>query len=232
MRAHKLLLALALALTAACSANPTALRRGKDVYPNFTALQAANTEGLDYSREAYDRGSKAAVFAIHGGDIERATARIARRIAGKDFNLYIFNGWQGARSGGLHVTATRFNDPAALSLAASSVLGVSLHAQADRGSWVCVGGSNTQAAQLVSARLNTAGFMAETPCPRLPGTSRENIVNRPAAGGVQLELTLRLLASLENDEENLAKFSEAVRTAVLEALQLAAPYSNKENATK
>lgn len=229
MSATKLFLVLTLALAASCA---PAQRRGKDVYPDFKALKAANTEGLDYSREIYARGSQTAIFAIHGGDIERATARVARSIAGKDFNLYIFNGWQGERSGGLHVTATRFNDPEAVSLATASVLGVSLHAQADRGSWVCVGGSNTQAAQLVAARLNTAGFMAETPCARLPGTSRENIANRPAAGGVQLELTLRLLARLENDEENLAKFSETVRTAVLEALQLAALNNNKENATK
>ncbi len=232
MSARKIILVLALAMAAACSNNGASLRRGKDVYPNFPALQAANTEGLDYSREIYDRASKTVVFAIHGGDIERATARVARSVAGKDFNLYIFNGWKGAKNNSLHIAAAHFDDPEALRLATSSVLGISIHAQADYGSWVCVGGGNKQAAQLVAWRLNAAGFQAETPCNRLPGVTRENIVNKPAAGGVQLEITLRLLANLESDEENLSKFSGAVRLAALEALPTAAAANNKENITK
>ncbi len=207
---------IALLLAAACAPGAE-VRRGKDVYPSLSALRAANTEGLDYSREVYDRGAAIAVFAPHGGDIETATARVARHVAGRDFNLYIFNGWHG-ESGDLHVTSSRFDDPDALRLAAASALGLSVHAQADRGTWVCVGGSNTAAAELVTKRLLAAGFAAETPCRRLPGTSPKNIVNRPARGGVQLELTLRLLERLERSGEELARFSEAVRQAALESL--------------
>ncbi len=216
MRFNKLPLYLLLLLASGCTSDQAALRRGRDAYPDLSALRAANTEGLDYSRELYNRGSKVAVFAIHGGDIEAATARVARRVAGKDFNLYIFNGWHGRDSGDLHVTAVNFDDPEAAGLAASSLLGISIHAQADRGAWVCVGGSNAAAAELVARRLEAAGFQAETPCARLPGTSGRNIVNRPAAGGVQLELTLRLLSRLDRDAEELGKFSEAVRQAALE----------------
>ncbi len=210
-------LALLALLLAGCSAYGPGLRRGRDVYPDLAALRAANTEGLDYSREAYPRGSDAAVFALHGGDIEAGTALVARRLAGKDFNLYIFSGWHGD-SGDLHVTAVNFDDPAAVAIAASSVLAVSVHAQADRGSWVCVGGSNAAAAAAVAARLEGAGFAAETPCRRLPGASPRNIVNRARAGGVQLELTLRLLRRLETSPEDLSKFTEAVRMAILETL--------------
>jgi phage replication-related protein YjqB (UPF0714/DUF867 family) len=216
MRFIKLPVYLFLLLASGCSADQAALRRGGDAYPDFLALKAVNTEGLDYSREVYDRGSKVAVFAIHGGDIETATARVARRVAGKDLNLYIFNGWHGRDSGGLHVTAVNFDDPAAVRLATSSVLGLSIHSQADRGSWVCVGGRNAAAAGLVARRLTSAGFVAETPCPRLPGTSGRNLVNRPEARGVQLEITLRLLASLARNESELARFAEAVRQAALE----------------
>jgi phage replication-related protein YjqB (UPF0714/DUF867 family) len=216
MRTRRYLPLIALLLSAACAPGAE-LRRGKDTYADFAALKAANTEGLDYSREAYDRGSAVTVFAIHGGDIETATSRVARRIAGKDFNLYLFNGWHG-ESGDLHVTAAHFDDPDAVRLAAAGTLGVSVHAQADRGTWVCVGGSNTPAAELVTKRLLAAGFAAETPCRRLPGTSRSNIVNRPARGGVQLELTLRLLERLERNGEELSRFSEAVRQAALESL--------------
>lgn len=211
----KRLLPLLILLLAACSSD-RALRRGRDLYPDLAALKAAHTEGLDYSREVYDRGSQVTVFAVHGGDIERTTSRLARRAAGGNFNLYIFNGWLGAESGGLHVTSARFDDPDALRLAASSVLGISFHAQADRGAWVCVGGANKRAAGLVARRLEEAGFAAETPCPRLPGTSPRNIVNRTASGGVQLEITLRLLDRLERDGEYLSKFTEAVRLAALE----------------
>lgn len=212
----KRLLPFLLLLLSACSASGPALRRGKDIYPDFASLKAANTEGLDYSREVYGRGSTVSVFALHGGDIERATARLARSVAGKDLNLYIFNGWHGKDSGGLHITAANFDDPDAVLLATSSALGVSIHAQADRGSWVCIGGANKIAASLVARRLEESGFAAVTPCERLPGTSPRNIVNRSSAGGVQLELTLRLLAGLERDGEDLSRFAGAVRQGVLE----------------
>ncbi|HCC48318.1 MAG TPA: hypothetical protein DEQ38_09440 [Elusimicrobia bacterium] len=212
----KRLLPLLLLLLPACAGNEARLRRGGDVYPSLTALRAVHTEGLDYSREVYARGAAVSVFAIHGGDIEKTTSRLARRVASGDLNLYIFNGWLGAGSGKLHVTATRFDDPDAVRLATAAVLGISLHAQADRGAWVCVGGSNTRAASLVVRRLEDAGFAAETPCARLPGTSPRNLVNRAAAGGVQLELTLRLLDMLETDEESLSKFTSAVRLAAFE----------------
>jgi len=216
MRLNKLPLYLLLLLASGCATDPAALRRGGDAYPDFAALRAANTEGLDYSREAYNRGSKVGVFAIHGGDIETATARVARRIAGKDFNLYIFNGWHGRENADLHITATNFDDPDSVRIASSSLLGISIHAPADRGAWVCVGGRNAAAGALVAQRLEAAGFQAESPCARLPGTSDRNIVNRAGAGGVQLEITLRLLNSLERNDEELAAFSGAVRQAALE----------------
>ncbi|HAT72667.1 MAG TPA: replication protein [Elusimicrobia bacterium] len=220
MRLRNILLTCLLLGACGCFSGRAGARRGGDVYPDFTALKAAHTAGLDYSSEVYERGSDVAVFAIHGGDIEAATSRVARSVAGKDFNLYIFNGWLGGESGRLHVTATHFDDPEALRLAAASVLGISLHAQTDRGAWICVGGRNTAAAALIARRLEDAGFAVEAPCLRLPGTSEKNIVNRSSAGGVQLELTLRLLERLENNRDYLSKFSEAVRTAALESLAL------------
>ncbi|MEK7722598.1 MAG: poly-gamma-glutamate hydrolase family protein [Elusimicrobiota bacterium] len=218
----KSFLPLLFLLLSACSAGGAGPRRGRDVYPGFAALMAAHTEGLDYSREVYDRGSPISVFAVHGGDIERATSRLARRVASGDLNLYLFNGWLGKKSGRLHVTSSRFDDPDAVRLATAAVLGVSLHAQAGRGDWICVGGANKKAAAMVTKRLEDAGFAAITPCESLPGTSPDNITNRPSAGGVQLEITLRLLGRLERDEEELSKFSGAVRLAAFEFISTAA----------
>lgn len=212
----KRFLTLPLLLLLAACAGEARYRRGGDAYPDVAALRAVHTEGLDYSREVYDRGSAVSVFAIHGGDIEKATSRLARRTASGDLNLYVFNGWLGKDSGRLHVTATHFDDPDAVRIATSAVLGVAFHAQADRGAWVCVGGSNKAAAALVTRRLEEAGFLAETPCSRLPGVSPKNIVNRAAQGGVQLEITLRLLDRLEKSSEDLSKFTGAVRLAAFE----------------
>ncbi len=217
MKIFGFILPCALVFTAACSAGRPELSASRDVYRDFYALKADNTEGLDYSREVYYRGSPVTVFAVHGGDIEPETARVARRVAGRNFNLYIFNGWGGKNSSRLHVTAAHFDDPLAVRLATSSVLGVALHEQADRGSRVCVGGSNKAAAELMAARLEAAGFSAEAPCGSLPGVSAANIVNRTSAGGVQLEMTRRLLERLGRNEADLSRFSEAVRSAALEA---------------
>lgn len=227
----KRLLPILLLLLAACSSE-RAMRRGGDVYPDFAALRAANTEGLDYSREVYYRGAPVSVFAIHGGDIEKATSRVARRTASGDLNLYIFNGWQGRNSGRLHVTAAHFDDPEAVRLATSAVLGVSIHAQADRGTWICVGGASKKAAALVVRRLSAAGFVAETPCERLPGASPRNIVNRAAAGGVQLEITLRLLDRMEKDEEELARFTGALRQAAFEFVSTVPKTEIKQETTQ
>lgn len=203
----------------ACGPGCGVKRLGQDVYPDYIALAADNVEGRDFSREVYDRHSPVTVFAVHGGDIEPATARLARSIAGPDFNLYIFNGWLGEAGGKLHITAAHFNDPAAVALSTRAVFAVSVHAQAERGERVCVGGANKDAGRAMADGLRSSGFTAEFPCARLPGEGRNNIVNRPAGGGVQLELTLGLLKRLENSPEETARFAACVRNSALSAVK-------------
>lgn len=209
----------ALVFACACSTDYAALRRGGDTYADFAALKAANREGLDYSIEEYDRAAPAVIFAIHGGDIEAGTARVARRIAGSDLDLYIFQGWTGPGKSRLHLTSAHFDEPGAVRLATSSVVALSVHGQLDKGDWVCVGGRNTELGRAVSDKLVSAGFATEIPCARLPGVTEKNIVNRARKAGVQLEITLRLLGRLERSPEDLSKFSIAVRSAISEYLQ-------------
>ena len=205
-------------LSLACAGAPQK-RGGADAYKNFAGLRAENTEGRDYSREVYDRGSEITVFALHGGDIEPGTARVARELAAGDLNLYVFCGWQRARSPGLHLTATHFDDPAAVELSTRALLGFSVHGQSGRGYQVCVGGANRRAAEITAKTLEAAGFPARTPCPRLPGVSPANIVNLPARGGVQLEITAALLERLELSPLELANFAGAVRKAAFDYLE-------------
>ena len=127
------LLIAVLALLSGCGGNYAALRVRPDIYPDYAALSAASVEGRDFSREVYDRKSPVSVFAIHGGDIELSTSRLARAIAGSDFNLYLFNGWLGGDSRKLHVTAINFDDPAAIAISTSALFAVSIHAQVERG---------------------------------------------------------------------------------------------------
>ncbi|MBU2575116.1 MAG: poly-gamma-glutamate hydrolase family protein [Elusimicrobia bacterium] len=215
----KAVLPLSLMLLCACGTDAGLSRPKKDVYPDFQALTSAHVEGRDYSKEVYNRNSPVSVFAIHGGDIETANSRLARNIAGADFNLYIFNGWLGPGSGKLHVTSTNFDDPQALALSSGAVFAVSLHSYFGRGQWVCVGGANAEAAGLVAAALYAAGFAAEFPCRRLPGVNPRNIVNRALLGGVQLEITPRLRKRLETSLADLAKFTGAVRDSIFKVLK-------------
>lgn len=215
----RLLICAAFLALSFCGCSPAPYRLGPDSHADFTALVSPLKEGRDYSVEVYDRGSEIIVLAPHGGDLERGTSRLARRVAGADWNLYIFNAWLGRGSGRLHLTSANFDDPRALDLTGRSRLAVSLHGQAAKGRWICVGGANAEAGRLVSESLAKAGFRTEFPCRRLPGRSPRNITNRAAAGGVQLEVTLSLLGKLDKGGEDLPKFTLAVREGLSAALK-------------
>jgi len=168
--------------------------------------------------EVYDRNSPVSVIAIHGGELEKATSVIARNIAGKDFNLYLFNAWLGKASRKLHVTASHFNDSRVFGLIAKSSVTVSVHAQADKGEIVCVGGANEKLKKMVSDFLSATGFETEFPCKRFPALTDKNIVNK-SGGGVQLEITLALLNELDKDRDKLLKFSNIVKNALEEYIK-------------
>ncbi len=212
-----LLISMLAAALSACA--PGYSRLGPDAYGGFAELAAAHAEGRDYSVEAYDRGARVTVLVPHGGDLERGTSRLARAVAGADWNLYIFNAWLGRDSGRLRLTSARFDDPRALDLSGGAALAVSLHGQAEKGKWVCVGGANAEAGRLVAEALEKAGFRTQFPCRRLPGRSPKNITNRAAAGGVQLEISLALLKRLDKGGADLPKFTLAVRNGLSAALK-------------
>lgn len=189
-----------------------------DLFSSVSEIKAAFRENIDFSIYSRIKDSSVAVFAIHGGDIERGTSELAKKTAGDGWSLYIFEGY-GSDAKKYHITASRFDDPAALEIAAASLLGISIHASRDLGESVCVGGGNSDAASLVSVRLSAAGFAAEYPCLRLPGKSPENIVNRTALKGVQLELTQPLLERLAKEPEYLTQFTEELRRAAEDYLK-------------
>lgn len=204
----------------ACAPNYNKIRITEDTYTDLESLKTKYIFGRDYSTEIYDRRSDITILAIHGGDIEKGTSRIARQLAGSDLNLYLFEGWLGRKSRELHITSANFNEPSAIALATSSLLAVSVHGQAAPGEVVCIGGANEAAGERVARNLTGAGFKVEIPCRRLPGKSPDNIVNKAKKGGVQLEITLNLLKKLEEDEEYLSRFINAVRLAIIDTIKM------------
>ncbi|MBI5622963.1 MAG: poly-gamma-glutamate hydrolase family protein [Elusimicrobia bacterium] len=183
-----------------------------DRYPDLATLKKSAQEGKDYAVRFDDRRSSVAVFAIHGGNIEPGTSEAALAVAGEDWSYYLFEcpgSFEACRP--LHVTSARFDDPAAVALATSSVVAVSLHGARETRELVCVGGANAAKRASVAASLRAEGLTVEQPCKRLPGASPKNIVNRASQGGVQLEISVPLCRKLESDERFRKSFGAAVR---------------------
>ena len=187
----------------------TARKKG-DFYKSVSELRANHTEGTDF-RTVYElRKSSVAVFAIHGGKIERGTSSMAKTIAGTDYSYYRFealvnNSWK------FHVTATHFDDPPALHVAEESMFGISVHIQHGDEDSICVGGGNKDAAKMMADMLVSEGYPVEYPCARFPGDSPENIVNRTKLGGVQFEFTTPMIQKIVRNKKRLKIFSKKIR---------------------
>ena len=115
-----------------------------DRYANFAELARAEKAGVDYRIEVRDREHARSVLAIHGGHIEAGTAELARKIAGADWNLYVFEGLKSEGNRVLHLTSAHFDEPRARALARKSRLCLSLHGFASQtGTAIaCIGGGN------------------------------------------------------------------------------------------
>ncbi|MFA6093305.1 MAG: poly-gamma-glutamate hydrolase family protein [Elusimicrobiota bacterium] len=168
-------------------------------------------ENKDFRILVQDRQAAVTVFAPHGGDIEPGTSRLARTLAGNDWNLYLLEGLI-PKNRRMHVTSAKFDEPDALSLARKTEWGLSVHGSKDAGLGVCIGGANAPLREKTAAALRKAGFETEEPCRRLPGRSSSNLVNRARQAGVQLELPRELFSRLE-DPKQREQFRSAVRSA-------------------
>lgn len=181
-----------------------------DVYKSVAEIRANHKEGTDFRIKYMLRKSSVAVFAIHGGKLEQGTSAIAKAVAGKDYSFYLFEVLL-KNPHRLHITAANFDDPAALEIAESSIFGLSMHVEKEKGDMICVGGGNLDAAKMMSDMLISEGYPVEYPCKRLPGKSPKNIVNRTKLGGVQFEFTRSQIQKIVSDREVLRDFAEKIR---------------------
>jgi phage replication-related protein YjqB (UPF0714/DUF867 family) len=197
-----------------------------DRYRNFAAL-AADPQNTEYCILARHRRSPIAVIAPHGGGIEPGTSELAVAIAGQEFSLYCFEGLMADGNETLHITSSRFDEPACLAILAPSDVVLTLHGSAEPGEVVHVGGRDVQLAEQICVVLAAAGFAAQLDdTADHPGHLAANICNRGrSVRGCQLEVSrgLRrtLFEGLKRDQrkhptERFHEFVAAIRAVLTE----------------
>ena len=166
-----------------------------------------------------DRKDPISVIAIHGGLIELGSSHFARRLAGSDKNLYLFEGVKTKHNQLLHLTSTRFDEPQALALVKKSSDCISIHGYKDSDASLCIGGLNTDLAKRMVKNLKDAKLKYEIiyPCEIFPGKEPDNIANLSQNKGVQLELSSKLRDLFQQHPEIETQTVAAIRTSFLSA---------------
>lgn len=191
-----------------------------DLYADYAALAAAETEGVDYSRTAVaPTGATWAAIAIHGGGIEPGSGEIAREVssAGVRMAYYEFAGLKLSGNVDLHITSTNFDEPQALALVAGVDRCLSFHGYTgtEGVAETAIGGLDTDLVDRIITALTTAGFAVTTAPSEIAGTDPANICNLTAtSAGVQLELSrAQRDAFFPNGENTAAVRDSGARTA-------------------
>lgn len=208
-----------------------------DTYPDFDALAAAETSGVDYDILLRRETLAFAIVAPHGGGIEGGTSEIADGVAdpaanetaGDRHSFYTFEGLKPIGNSVLHITSTRFNEPMCLTLIGACERVVTIHGEQSTGAIeVFVGGCDKTLGQCVTRGLEADGFeVGVHPSSDLQGLEANNLCNRGTTGaGVQLELSqgarLTMFESLsaegrKHKKPRFTTFVKAVRRALRES---------------
>lgn len=205
----------------------------EDTYLSVGALASKLRHGRDYRLRILDRDSTVTIIAPHGGFIEPGTSTIAGAIAGRDYNLFDFQGLRKSRPWELHVTSTRFRHTNLEGLLNKSDLAVSVHGMGTVDSWnVWLGGRDMDLRELMERSLEKSGFSVRTNVPKYRGEHRRNVVNLVPGGGLQMELPCDLIASLFDTEtvfdtrqsrlkpnQDFDRFVAAIRAAIKTAIE-------------
>jgi phage replication-related protein YjqB (UPF0714/DUF867 family) len=168
-----------------------------DKYSSLAALKEHLGKNAYRIRMIDRRAATVTIIAPHGGFIEAGSSALAYKIAGREHNLFDFQGLRRENPSELHVTATNFRDPQLTRLLHRSVTAVSIHGMGNQGTKdIWLGGLNAQLKAIVRDRLLAAGFTVNADAPRYRGESPRNVVNLAQNKGVQLEISNELWAEL------------------------------------
>ncbi len=185
-----------------------------DKYGSLDELRQNTTADVDYRVTRVDRDSWATIVSPHGGNLERGTSEIARKIAGDEYNLFDFQILRTENVQEMHVTSTNFKDSNLNRLLERSSVCVSIHGRKGDDQVAWLGGTNECLKTLIAKYLEENQIQCTLTPPRLEGTSSENFVNAPKDHGVQLELPRALRESGEH-AHTPKKLVESVRKALV-----------------
>lgn len=199
-----------------------------DYYQSIDSLMAAHEPCRQESR-ARPGGSWLTVAAPHAGTIEEHTGTIAKAVAGKDYNLFVFEGLLPKKEAvRLHVTSTNFRVPDLTELQSKSLVTLSVHGLKDRdlGSFTIVGGLNRKLGKIIVRSLRANHFKAydpfedkDMPAVLQPFTAAnpENFVNKTRLQGVQLEISVSQRKTIAEEKIELSHpFISAIREGLRE----------------
>lgn len=164
-----------------------------DAYRSFEELGETETEDVDFRVLIVKREkSDIVIVAPHGGAIEPGTSEVAKKVAGDDLSLALFEGIK--PEGGnqrLHLTSANFDEPRCVELVLEAKTVVAIHGEASIEPSVFVGGRDHALGDQLKAVLKRSGYAVETHGNKeLHGLSTDNICNRGRSGaGVQIELS-------------------------------------------
>ena len=169
----------------------------QDKYKTLEELRATLQENASYRIICHDHQSWLTVISPHGGLIEGGSSALAHAIAGRNYNLFDFQGLQRENAQELHVSSTRFREARLNALLSRSVSAISFHVMGPQNEpIVWLGGLNLTLKEMVLKALRSAGFSVNPDSPLYRGESRKNVVNLAERFGVQLELSDELITEL------------------------------------
>jgi phage replication-related protein YjqB (UPF0714/DUF867 family) len=185
-------------------------------YISFKELADREVEGRDYRIRMEFRDPNVLVMALHGGNIEPATAEIAKAIAGTTYSFYAFEGLKADGDRPLHIESHLFDEPYALKVVGEADVVLTVHGQiGQKDEFVMVGGLNDDLRRGIAQQLEWAGFKTRPPTEGLMGTDPLNICNRgKSKQGVQLEISRKLRNQFKNNKDHLQIFANVVRRAI------------------
>jgi phage replication-related protein YjqB (UPF0714/DUF867 family) len=162
-----------------------------DKYRSFGELRASEQVDRDFRIRIKERSRRFSIIAPHGGGIERGTSEIAEAIAANDFSFYAFEGLRRRHNGELHITSTRFDEPACVALVRRSAKIVAIHGEDSSGKMIYLGGLDKSLLQQLRESLISREFIVEEQSrPSIQGTDHTNICNQgKTRQGVQIELS-------------------------------------------
>jgi phage replication-related protein YjqB (UPF0714/DUF867 family) len=165
-------------------------------YRDFSQLTLHTVKDRDYRFVIVNHDSAITVATIHGGGIEPLTSELAAAIAGTEYNLYDFRGIRLQGNEELRVPVQRFNEMRLHEMAKRSQVGLGIEGVEGQDLAVHLGGRNRRLKALLTEALQQAGFAVGGP--QGPGAAHDPLrfYNWPSEGGVQLEFSSALRASL------------------------------------